>query len=91
MKALVRWAIERSPAMNVLMVCILAVGFAAGVFLRREEFPRFDLEIILVTVPYPGATPDEVESGICQKIEESIRSIEGRDRQRHHRGQIRCS
>ncbi len=31
--------------------------------------------MILVSVPYPGATPDEVESGICQKVEESINAI----------------
>jgi len=45
--------------------------------MRREVFPEFDLEIVLVTVPYPGATPDEVEEGICQKIEEACRSVAG--------------
>jgi HAE1 family hydrophobic/amphiphilic exporter-1 len=45
--------------------------------MRREVFPEFDLEIVLVTVPYPGATPEEVEEGICQKIEEACRSVEG--------------
>ncbi|MFM8984983.1 MAG: efflux RND transporter permease subunit, partial [Planctomycetia bacterium] len=29
------------------------------------------------TVPYPGATPDEVEEGICQKVEEACRSVAG--------------
>ena len=42
-----------------------------------DEFPEFDLEIVLVTVPYPGATPDEVEEGICQKVEEACRSVAG--------------
>ncbi|MGE4000219.1 MAG: efflux RND transporter permease subunit, partial [Planctomycetaceae bacterium] len=37
----------------------------------------FELEIILITVPYPGASPEEVENGICQKIEEAVRSIDG--------------
>jgi multidrug efflux pump subunit AcrB len=40
-------------------------------------FPEFDLEIVLVTVPYPGATPEEVEEGICQKVEEACRSVAG--------------
>lgn len=30
-----------------------------------------------MAVPYPGATPDEVEEGICQKIEEACRSVAG--------------
>lgn len=77
MKALIAWAIRQSPAMNTIMVAFLSVGLFAGLQLRREEFPQFELEIVLVTVPYPGASPEEVESGICQKIEEAVRSVDG--------------
>ena len=77
MKRAIRWAISNTPAMNTLMIGILVVGLASGFMLRREDFPRFELEIVLVTVAYPGASPDEIESGVCQKIEEAIRSIEG--------------
>ncbi|MEZ5943809.1 MAG: efflux RND transporter permease subunit [Planctomycetaceae bacterium] len=77
MKRIIAWAIKQSPAMNIIMVSVIAVGFFAAMSLRREEFPQFDLEIILVSVPYPGASPEEVESGICQKIEEAVRSVDG--------------
>ncbi|MEZ6127613.1 MAG: efflux RND transporter permease subunit [Planctomycetaceae bacterium] len=77
MKSMIAWAIRQSPAMNTLMVGILVVGILAGTQLRREEFPQFELEMILVSVPYPGASPEEVESGICQKIEEAVRSVDG--------------
>lgn len=77
MRSIIAWSIRQTPAMNTIMVAILAVGVAAGFMLRREEFPQFDLEIILVGVPYPGASPEEVETGICQKIEEAVRSVEG--------------
>ena len=77
MKRVVRWAIENSPAMNMFMVTILFVGMLSVLGMRREVMPEFELEIILVQVPYPGATPSEVEEGICQKIEESVRSIAG--------------
>ena len=65
------------PAMNTLVIAILLVGALAFASMRREVFPEFDLEIVLVTVPYPGATPDEVEEGICQKVEEACRSVAG--------------
>jgi multidrug efflux pump subunit AcrB len=65
------------PAMNTLVIALLLVGGMAFASMRREAFPEFDLEIVLVTVPYPGATPDEVEEGICQKIEEACRSVAG--------------
>ncbi len=77
MQALIRNAIRNTPAMNTLMVAILVAGVISLFSLRREVFPEFELEIILVTVPYPGASPEEVETGICEKIEEAVRSIEG--------------
>lgn len=77
MKSIIRWAVQNTPAMNTLMVSVLLVGAFCLVTMRREVFPEFELEIILVSVPYPGASPSEVEEGICQKIEEAVRSIDG--------------
>lgn len=77
MRNVVRWAIDNTPAMNVVMVVALIVGTAGLAMMRREVFPEFELEIVLVRVPYPGASPDETEEGICQKIEESVRAIDG--------------
>ncbi len=77
MRTIVRWAISNAPAMNILMVATLLVGWFCMRSLHRETFPDFDLDMIQVSVPYPGATPEEVEEGICQKIEEAVRSVEG--------------
>ncbi|QDU57651.1 efflux RND transporter permease subunit [Aeoliella mucimassa] len=77
MKSLVRWAIENSPGLNIVIIAVFVVGFFSFSSLRRESFPEFDLDMILISVPYPGAAPQEVEEGICQKIEEAVRSLEG--------------
>ena len=77
MKNLFRWIISNTPAMNIVMIVVLGVGTYAAMSLQRESFPNFDVETIMVQVPYPGATPEEVENGICQKIEEYLQSIEG--------------
>ena len=77
MKGFIAWAIKNSPGMNVLMIALMAVGTGSLMQMRREVFPQFELEVVMVTVPYPGATPKDVEEAICQKIEESIRSIDG--------------
>lgn len=60
-----------------MMLGLMAVGAASLWTMRREVFPEFELEVVMVTVPYPGSTPEDVETGICQKIEESVRSIDG--------------
>jgi hydrophobic/amphiphilic exporter-1 (mainly G- bacteria), HAE1 family len=74
---LIKRAILNTPAMNTLMVAILLLGGFSVWSMRREVFPEFELEIILVSVPYPGASPEEVEEGICAKIEEAVRSVDG--------------
>lgn len=77
MKEAIRWAVKNGAGINVVVATVLMAGLGCFWIMRRETFPEFQLEIILVSVPYPGATPDEVESGICQKIEEGIQAISG--------------
>lgn len=77
MRSVISWAISNAPGMNVVMIAFMAIGALAMMNLRRETFPAFELEVVMATVPYPGATPEDVEEGICQKIEESVRSIDG--------------
>ncbi len=76
-KRIVAWAIDRSAAMNTLMIAIILAGIFSFGVMRRESFPEFELEIILVTVPYPGAAPAVTEEGICQKLESAIHPIAG--------------
>ena len=77
MLPMVRWAVRNSPSMNTLMIAVLTLGVSSMYLLRREIFPAFELEIVLTSVPYPGASPSEVEEGICMKIEEAVRSLDG--------------
>ena len=91
MKNVIRWAVRNSPAMNTLLIAGLTLGAICALTLRREEFPEFELEIILVSVPYPGASPDEVEQGIGQKIEEAVRSIDGIKKQTTVANEGSCS
>ncbi|HIQ36798.1 MAG TPA: efflux RND transporter permease subunit [Desulfocapsa sulfexigens] len=64
---------------NILLLLIFFAGFLATKMMVRESFPEFSIDKILITVPYPGADPEEVEEGINQKIEEALESIQGID------------
>ncbi|QEF99873.1 Multidrug resistance protein MdtB [Stieleria maiorica] len=77
MKAIVNTSIHNRAALNLCMVAIMIVGWFCLRAMHRESFPEFDLDRITVTVPYPGAAPQEAEQGIGQKVEEAVRSIEG--------------
>lgn len=62
---------------NVLLALIFLSGGMAILNLVRETFPEMSTDMVTVTVPWPGADPEEVEEGICRKIEEAIEGIEG--------------
>ncbi|MBU0985744.1 MAG: efflux RND transporter permease subunit, partial [Proteobacteria bacterium] len=77
MKFLGNWSINNRVAVNLVMVFIIVAGSLTVMRMRREMFPQFALDMINVSVIYPGASPSEVEEGICIKIEEKIKGIEG--------------
>ncbi len=80
MKALGNWSINNRVTVNLIMIFIIVAGLITVMNMRREMFPQFSLDMINVSVVYPGASPEEIEEGICVKIEESIIGIEGIDR-----------
>jgi multidrug efflux pump subunit AcrB len=62
---------------NIVLTIVLLAGTLAAFSMVRETFPQFSLDMIQIMVPYPGADPEEVEEGICRKIEEAVESVEG--------------
>ncbi len=48
--------------------------------MNQEVFPEIDTNLIMVTIPYPAASPDEVEAGVVIRVEEAIEGIEGIER-----------
>ena len=77
MKAAVAWFAKNSIAANLLMAVILGAGFLALPNIREEVVPELDPELISVTVPYLGAAPEEVEKGVCARIEEAVADLVG--------------
>ncbi len=66
-----------SVAANLLMFLMMAGGLLILPYVKQELFPEVELEIVNITVPYPGASPEEVEEGILLALEEAVRSLDG--------------
>lgn len=73
----IAWMAQNSIAANLLMFLLLGGGIWSAVTIQKEVFPQFQLDIVDVTVGYPGAAPEEVEQGILRPIEEAVRGVEG--------------
>nr|MDA3832167.1 efflux RND transporter permease subunit [Spirochaetales bacterium] len=76
-KGPIAWMVGHSVAANLLMLVLLIGGIILAYNIKQEVFPYFDMDMIRITVPYPGASPQEVEEGILLAIEEAVEGIEG--------------
>lgn len=79
MENLIKWFSKNHVAGNFLMGAILLAGFGTWFSLRKEIMPEVAIDTVNISVPYPNATPEEVESGIVIPIEEAIADIDGID------------
>ena len=76
-KGIIPWFATNPVAANLLMVVIVAVGLLTALNIKRTMMPEFDIDVIDIVIPYPGAAPEEVESGIVLRVEESLSDVEG--------------
>ena len=76
-KGVIAYMAGNSIAANLLMVLLIGGGIFTIFTIQKEVFPQFQLDLIEVDVVYPGATPEEVEQGILQPVEEAVRGIQG--------------
>ncbi|MBG0775226.1 MAG: efflux RND transporter permease subunit [Desulfovibrionaceae bacterium] len=71
------WMVGHTVAANLLMAVFLVGGLIMGFGTKQEVFPEFSLDTVVVTVSYPGASPEEVEKGIILAVEEAVQGLEG--------------
>ena len=90
----IAWFARHPVASNLIMVGVLVGGLFSVVGIpidklpealqkpgiRQEVFPEFSMDLISIRVPYLGAAPEEVEQGVCVRVEEAIQGLDGVDK-----------
>ncbi|MCP4678321.1 MAG: efflux RND transporter permease subunit [Deltaproteobacteria bacterium] len=71
------WMAGNPVAANLLLLFIVVGGLVSAFTIKQEVFPELEMDIIQINVPYPGASPSEVEQGIALVVEEAVRGIDG--------------
>ena len=77
MKRMIAWFATNPVAANLLMGFAVIAGLAALLRIPVKMYPDVEVPIISVSVPYLGAAPEEVETGVCARIEERLEGITG--------------
>lgn len=70
-------AFIKSKLSILLMFAFMLLGIFSILFIPREEEPQIEVPMADIMIGYPGATPQEVESGVVQPVEKIISNIKG--------------
>ena len=79
MQALARLCVRRPVFASVLIIALVVVGWVGYTRLGVDRYPKVDFPTVAVITRLPGAAPEEVETEVTDKIEESINTIAGID------------
>src|SRR5947207_2333613 len=77
MRKLAEICIQRPVFASMLVLAMCVVGAAAYFKLGVDRLPSVDLPTVSIRTTLPGASPEEVETEISQKIEEAVNTVEG--------------
>jgi multidrug efflux pump subunit AcrB len=72
-----RWAIKNPIAAIMIFVMLTFAGIVSFMSMKIQNFPDLDLPTITVTAQLPGASPNQMETEVARKIENSIATLQG--------------
>jgi multidrug efflux pump subunit AcrB len=75
-KGAIAWMAHNPVAANLIMIFCLLGGLLSLGRITQEVFPSTDIDVVRVSVSYPGASPEEVEQGLILVIEEAVRGLD---------------
>ncbi len=91
MHTAIAWFTKNPVAANLLMFVLIVGGIMSLYTVHQEEFPSMDIRMVTVAVPYLGAAPEEVEQGVCIRIEEALKGTDGIEKIQSSASEGNCS
>jgi len=70
-------AITRPVFMSCVVILILVLGILAYSIMAVDLFPDVSFPFVIVTTPYQGASPEEIETQISKPLEDEFSTIQG--------------
>ena len=72
------WGIRNPVPTNLIMIIVIALGIGSAFILKRELFPKFEIDKVQITVVMEGgSTPEQIDRNIIQIIQPRIQNIDG--------------
>lgn len=77
MRKLIEFFAAQGVFADLLTLSVIVVGLASMTLTRRETFPNVKYDIITITTIFPGASPEETERLITNRIEQDLKEVDG--------------
>jgi len=80
MKKIFDFFTRRHMLATLLTIGIVLLGINSLRTLKRDQFPKVDIGEVVITTAYPGASPEDVELNVTNKLEDELKNITGIDK-----------
>jgi len=80
MKSVLRFFAQRHTLATLLIVMTILLGLGTLTRIKRDILPEVDFGEMIITTRYPGASPEDVELNVTNKIEDELKGLTGIDR-----------
>jgi len=71
----INWFLDHKTSVFVLLFIVVIAGFTSYVNLPVESFPQIKQPVVIVSVPYIGVAPSDMETLVAQPIENKLKEI----------------
>lgn len=71
-----RFGVRNPVPINLLMAGLILAGIYSAFTLRRQFFPDMHFDTVVVSMEYPGASPEEIESSVATRLENAIIDVQ---------------
>ena len=77
MEGFIRFFAKRGLIANIFTFIVIFLGISSLSVIQRDVFPSVDFDEMIVTTRYLGASPEDVELNVTNKIEEELKEVDG--------------
>ena len=72
-----KFSVKKPFTILVMVLVIIMLGVVSVTRMQMDLLPEFSLPYVLIITTYPGASPEKVESTICEPMESALGTISG--------------
>lgn len=77
MKGFIKFFASRHLLAYLLTIMVMLLGAGSLMQIKRDMFPNVDFDEMIITTRYPGASPEDVELNVTNKIEDEVKEVDG--------------